>query len=414
MSCFIMCLNKTGCFSNILGFLAFLIPNSSVKLHLQTSKSKSLLFTMKVIDIKRFRILLLITFVSLISFSPRVYAAGGHGEEGFNAGEMIISHIVDAYEWHILSIGHTHVSIPLPVILYDEGQWHVFSSSKFHHGTESYKGYELATEGALKGKIVRKAADGSYIRPYDFSITKNVLGLFIASALVIFIFLYIARMYRVTRRHAPRGFQAIMEPLIIFIRDEVIKASIGEKYYERFAPYLLTLFFFIFFNNLMGLIPIFPFGANLTGNLAVTGILALFTFLTIVIRANKNYWAHIFNTPGVPWWLKFPLPLMPIIELVGMFIKPFVLMVRLFANITAGHIIILGFISLIFVFGQSNVFAGFGISILSVVLAIFMNFVELLVAFIQAFVFTLLSAMYIGSAVEEHHHEDHAHATEHH
>ncbi len=369
---------------------------------------------MKVIDIKRIGIFLLIIFGSLVSFSPRVHAAGGHSEEGFNAGEMIISHIVDAYEWHILSIGHTHVSIPLPVILFDEGQWHVFSSAKFHHGTESYKGYELATEGALKGKIVRKAADGSYIRPYDFSITKNVLGLFIASALVILTFLYIARMYRVTRRHAPKGFQAIVEPLIIFIRDEVIKASIGEKHYERFAPYLLTLFFFIFFNNLMGLIPIFPFGANLTGNLAVTGILALFTFLTIVIRANKNYWAHIFNTPGVPWWLKFPLPLMPIIELVGMFIKPFVLMVRLFANITAGHIIILGFISLIFVFGQTNVFAGFGISILSVVLAIFMNFVELLVAFIQAFVFTLLSAMYIGSAVEEHHHEEHAHAAEHH
>ncbi|HMM11633.1 MAG TPA: F0F1 ATP synthase subunit A [Bacteroidales bacterium] len=369
---------------------------------------------MKVIDFKRFGIYLLVTFASVVSLSQRVYAGGGNSEEGFNAGEMIVSHIVDAYEWHILSIGHTHVSIPLPVILYDEGQWHVFSSAKFHHGTESYKGYELATEGALKGKIVRKAADGSYIRPYDFSITKNVLGLFIASALVILTFLYVARMYRRTRRHAPRGFQAILEPLIIFIRDEVIKSSIGEKYYERFAPYLLTLFFFIFFNNLMGLIPIFPFGANLTGNLAVTGILALFTFMTIVIRANKNYWAHIFNTPGVPWWLKFPLPLMPIIELVGMFIKPFVLMVRLFANITAGHIIILGFISLIFVFGQSNVFAGLGISVLSVALAIFMNFVELLVAFIQAFVFTLLSAMYIGSAVEEHHHEEHAHASEHH
>jgi F-type H+-transporting ATPase subunit a len=157
----------------------------------------------------------------------------------------------------------------------------------------------------------------------------------------------------------------------------------------------------------MGLIPIFPFGANLTGNLAVTGVLALFTFLTVSFGSNKNYWAHIFNTPGVPWWLKLPIPLMPIIEIVGMITKPFVLMVRLFANITAGHIIILGFVSLIFVFGQTNAYAGYGMSVLSVALSIFMNFLELLVAFIQAYVFTLLSSIFIGMAVEEHAHEEH-------
>jgi F-type H+-transporting ATPase subunit a len=330
-------------------------------------------------------------------------------EPEFNAGKMIIEHIIDSYEWHIATVGDKHISVPLPVILYDDGTFHFFMSSKFHHGQSSYKGFEIAHEGSSKGKIVKKVEDGTFVRPYDFSITKNAFALFVSSTLMIIIFLSVSKAYKRTRKHAPKGIQSIVEPVIVFIRDEVARTSIGEKHYQRFLPYLLTVFFFIFFNNLLGLIPIFPLGANITGNLAITGVLAFFTFLMTSLKGNKNYWAHIFNTPGVPWWLKLPLPLMPIIEIVGMFTKPFVLMVRLFANITAGHIIILGFISLIFVFGKVNIFAGYGMSILSITLAIFINFLELLVAFIQAYVFTLLSAIYFGMAVEEHSHEEQHH-----
>ncbi len=333
--------------------------------------------------------------------------------EEFNPGQIIIDHLVDAYEWHIATLGHTHISIPLPVILYDEGQWHFFMSSKFHHGHDAYNGFYLAKEGLQKGKIVKKAEDGTEVKPLDLSITKNAAAVLISSTLIILIFLSVARAYKKTRKHAPKGIQSILEPLIIFLRDEVVKTSVGEKHYMRFLPYLLTVFFFIFMNNLMGLIPFFPFGANLTGNLAVTGVLALATFLTVSFGGNKDYWKHIFNTPGVPWWLKIPIPLMPIIEIVGMLTKPFVLMVRLFANITAGHIIILGFVSLIFVFGKTSIYAGYGMSILSVALSIFMNFLELLVAFIQAYVFTLLSSIFIGMAVEEHAHEEHGEAHHH-
>ncbi len=347
---------------------------------------------------KKASILVLLVFVlSVFPFGN----ASASDNESFDAGSMIVEHITDSYEWHIVSFGHKHISIPLPVILYDNGSWHIFSSAKLQHGQASYKGYELGTEGMLKGKIVRKEADGSIVRPIDMSITKNVLAVFIASGLMIFIFMYVSKMYRQRRKHAPKGFQSVVEYGILFIKDEIAIPSIGEKHYERYMPYLLTVFFFIFFNNLLGLIPIFPFGANVTGNIAVTGVLALFTFLLTTFMSNKNYWRNIFNTPGVPWWLKFPLPLMPIIEVVGMFTKPFVLMVRLFANITAGHIIILGFISLIFVFGETNIYAGYGMSVLSLGLVIFMNFLELLVAFIQAYVFTLLSAIFLGAGAEE-------------
>lgn len=352
---------------------------------------------------------ILITLVLILTPLRGLLAGPSSGDEPFNAGKMIVDHIVDAYEWHVASIGSTHVSLPLPVILYDEGAWHVFMSSKFHHGKDAYKGFLIAHDGPHKGKIIRLADDGTQVRPIDLSITKNVFAIFITSSLMIFIFMQVAKAYQRTRKHAPKGFQSLIEPLILFIRDEIALPSIGKKHYERFMPYLLTVFFFIFFNNLLGLVPLFPFGANVTGNIAVTGVLAFFTFLMTIIMSNKYYWQHIFNTPGVPWWLKIPLPLMPIIEVVGMFTKPFVLMVRLFANITAGHIIILGFMSLIFVFGESSIYAGYGMSALSVGLVIFMNFLELLVAFIQAYVFTLLSAIFLGAAVEEHVHEGEHH-----
>ena len=313
---------------------------------------------------------------------------------------MIIEHITDAHEWHILTLGKTHVSIPLPVILYSNGKLDVFLSSKFHHGHDAYNGYRLEAEGENKGKIVNEETGEL---PLDLSITKNIASMLISMVLIVIIFVSVGKSYVRRKGQAPKGLQSFLEPLILFIRDDVAKTSIGEKKYEKFLPYLLTIFFFIFFNNLLGLVPFFPGGVNLTGNIGVTMVMALFTFIITSFSANKNYWVHIVNTPGVPWWLKIPVPLMPIVELMGVFTKPFVLMVRLFANITAGHIIVLGFMSLIFIFGNMNPAIGYGVSVVSVAFAVFMGLLELLVAFIQAYVFTLLSALYFGMATEEHH-----------
>jgi F-type H+-transporting ATPase subunit a len=341
-----------------------------------------------------------------------------HEEKGFEPGAFIFDHIGDAYEWHIATFGETHVSVPLPIIIYSQEKGlNVFMSSKFHHGHESYNGFHIGHEGEtitkinaegnkeqveVKGDIVETLSDGSEVVPIDISITKNVFALFFSAALLIFIFLSVAKGYKKNKGKAPKGIQSFMEPLIIFIRDDIAKASIQHKP-ERFMPFLLSIFFFIFLNNLLGLVPIFPGGANLTGNITITLVLALFTFLITTFVANKDYWKHMVNAPGVPWWLKVPVPLMPIVEVMGMFTKPFVLMVRLFANITAGHIIALGFYSLIFIFGHKNIFAGYGISIVSIMFTIFMMVLELLVAFIQAYVFTLLSALYFGMATEKHH-----------
>jgi len=267
-------------------------------------------------------------------------------EEEFNAGTMIIDHILDAHEWHIMTIGEKHISVYLPVILIDNGNLHIFSSSKFHHGHSAYKGFKLEKKGSNKGKIVKTIGDSMETDtqaslPIDISITKNTLALFISVVLLLVIFLNIAKKYKKNPNSAPKGLQSLLEIVILFVRDDIARSAIGEKKYEKFTPYLLTLFFFIFINNLLGLIPFFPFGANLTGNIAVTLTLALFTFFITQFLGTKTYWGHVFNTPGVPWYMKFPIPLMPIIELIGLITKPFVLMVRLFANITAGHIIVL-------------------------------------------------------------------------
>ena len=330
----------------------------------------------------------------------------------FNAADMIFNHIADAHEWHILDVGHFHLTIPLPVILWHEGKLHFFLSGKFHHGKSLYKGFGIQSGGhssiIVKADeeifrtrhIIKQVSDQP--KPLDFSITKNVLSIFISAGLLIWLFLYIAKAYEKRKNKAPKGLQSLLEPIILFIRDDIAKPSIGQKY-KRFMPFLLTIFFFIFLNNLMGLIPFFPGGANVTGNISVTLVLAMFTFVTIILGANRQYWLHIFNTPGVPWMLKLPIPLMPIIELVGLIIKPIVLMIRLFANITAGHIIMLSFISLIFIFGNIDAVFGYIISPVSIVFAIFVSFIELLVAFIQAYVFTLLSALYFGMATEETH-----------
>lgn len=346
-------------------------------------------------------------------------------EEKFKPGEMIIEHIIDSYGWHIATYKGHHIAIPLPVILWDNGHLICFSSNKFHPGTAAYKGYIIAQTGDNKGSIVKlKDADytghlekdtlyevNSEAELIDFSITKNVCALFISIILMIWMFLSVAKAYQRREGKAPKGFQAMMEILILFVRDEIAIPSLGHKY-KKYLPYLLTLFFFILINNLMGLIPIFPGGANITGNIAVTGILALITFLITSFSANKSYWVHIFNTPGVPWWLKFPLPIMPIVEFIGIFTKPFVLMVRLFANITAGHIIILGFISLIFIFGEMSPALGFGISPVSIFFYLFMGLLELIVAFIQTFVFTLLTALFMGMAMEDGHEEMHSESGE--
>jgi F-type H+-transporting ATPase subunit a len=335
----------------------------------------------------RFNLILLIFAGSLNSIP--VQAAGGDSD---SKTAFILHHIQDAHEWHFATIGDLHITLPLPVILVSADRGiEVFMSSKlvdeFHRPVE-FRGYTYDD----KHKIVPVESSRKI---FDFSITKNVASLFISVIILLIVFMTIAKKYNGNANSAPRGIQALFEPVIIFIRDGVAKPNIGEKKYEAFTPYLLTVFFFIWFNNLLGLL---PGAANLTGNIAVTLSLSLFTLVVTNISGTKDYWKHIFNTPGVPWWMKFPIPLMPLVEFIGIFTKPFSLMLRLFANITAGHIIIMSLIALVFIF-QSVIF-----SPVSIIFGLFMNLVELLVAFIQAFVFTLLSAIYIGMAVEEHEH----------
>ena len=308
-------------------------------------------------------------------------------EGSFNPGDIITHHIGDSHEWHFATIGEQHITLPLPVILYSKDRGlEVFSSSNLAHG-HSYMGYSLDSHD----HIVSEDASRSV---YDFSITKNVASLFISAFLLLTIFIGIGNSYKSNPNQAPKGIQSFFEPIIIYVRDSIAKDVIGPKY-EKYLPYLLTIFFFIWFNNLLGLV---PGGANLTGNIAVTLFLALVTFFVTNFSGNKYYWSHIFNTPGVPVLLK---PLIVPIEIVGLFTKPFSLMVRLFANITAGHIIILSLLSLIFIF--KHVAA----SLVSLPFALFMSFLELFVALLQAYIFTLLSAMYIASATEEHHAPDH-------
>jgi len=315
--------------------------------------------------------------------------------EKYDPGKMIIDHIADAHDWHLWGEGHDAVSISLPVIIYTKSQGLVnFSSARFEHGHAAYEGFELNEKGVI---VWADKANTEVI--YDISITKNVLAMMLAVLTLMWIAIGMARSYAKRAGKAPKGFHNLVEPLILFIRDDVAKASIGHKA-DKYLPLLLSVFFFIFVNNLFGLIPIFPGGANVTGNIAVTMVLALVIFLTVNLNGNKYYWKHIF-LPDVPVWMY--VIIIPI-EVLGVVLKPFVLMLRLFANITAGHIIILGFFSLIFIFGSMSQGLGYAVSPLSVAFTVFMGMLELLVAFLQAFVFTLLSAIYIGMAVEEHHH----------
>ena len=344
---------------------------------------------------------------TLLFAIPLSMRASTDNEDGkIDVQEIVLGHTGDTHEWHITTFGHTHISIPLPVIVMDHsGQWHCFSSSRLHEGAK-YNGLFIPTEGENSGKVCEMVDGKQQKVKLDISLTKNVVQLWIVVLLMLFIFIGCARWYRNKRADsgAPKGFVGFIEMFVMMVNDDIIKACIGEKHYRRFAPYLLTAFFFIFLSNLIGLVPIFPGGANLTGNLAVTFVLALFTFLAINLFGNREYWLDIF-WPKVPVWLKCPVPMMPIIELFGIFTKPFALMVRLFANIFAGHAIVLSLTCVIFITCQLGAAIGAGLSGVSVVMMIFMDCLELLVAFIQAYVFTMLSAVFIGLAHQEDEHE---------
>ena len=307
-------------------------------------------------------------------------------EEEFNIGEMIMHHIADSHEWEFAH----GVVLPLPVILYsaDRGV-EVFMSSKFHNEHHEYNGYHL-----VHGDSEQIVSEDESRTVYDFSITKNVAAMLVSALIMVLIFGSVARAYANRKGKAPRGFQSAMEVLILFIRDEVVKPSIGPNY-QKYLPYLLTLFFFILVNNLLGLL---PGAANVTGNIGVTMTLAVITFLIVHFNSNKHYWLHLVKPTGVPLAL---LPIIIPVEIVGVFMKPFSLMIRLFANMTAGHIILLSLFGLIFIF--KSIFVAPVVS----AFALFMNFIEILVAFIQAFIFVLLSAMYIGSSIEDNHEADH-------
>lgn len=331
--------------------------------------------------------------------------------ESFNAGKFIIEHVSDSYDWHVVSFGDTHISIPLPIILYSNNpEWHngkslhVFMSSKFHHGHDDFNGFRISHEKATEGKIVEIDAAGHEAgKPIDLSITKVVAEILITILIILWVFISVASKAVKNTGKAPTGLQNVIEPVVLFIRDQIAQPTIGDKKYEKYMPFLLTLFFFILIENFIGLIPFPPFGANVTGNIGVTMVLALFTFFITTFSGNKHYWKEIYN-PDVPWWLKFPIPLMPVVELTGVITKPFVLMVRLFANMMAGHMIITVFVSLIFIFASLfSPWVGMAASPVSILFSVFILLLDVLVSFIQAYVFTLLSALYIGMATAEHH-----------
>ena len=314
--------------------------------------------------------------------------------------QLVLGHLSDSYEWHIVSTGHGgEWSIPLPVIVHSPvSGWHCFSSARLREGAE-HEGLRIAREGDYAGKIVERQADGSDLRPLDLSLTKTAAALLLNSLILLVLVMGTARWYRRHKAtdHAPKGFVGLFEMLVSGILDGVIKPCVG-PHYRKFAPYLLTAFFFIFVNNLMGLIPFFPGGANVSGNIAVTFLLALATFLAVNLFGTKHYWKDIL-WPDVPVWLK-AIPLMPLIEFVGIFTKPFALMIRLFANMMAGHAVILSLTCVIFATASMGAAVNGSMTVVSVLFSIFMYCLELLVAFLQAYVFTMLSAVFIGLAQE--------------
>ena len=341
-------------------------------------------------------------------------------KNSFNAKEIIFGHVLNNHDFHIIDIVHDDgskhpVSIPLPVILYSKQRGlTAFMSSRFHHGEQNYDNYMMLTSEKIDElkldptkysaqdivAVDDKGVIDPSIRIYDISLTRNVVQMLIGLALFTWVMLVIANKYRFGQgvTSAPKGSQSLLEPVITFVRDEVAKPNLGPSS-DKYLPFLLTIFFFILINNIIGLI---PGSANVTGNIAFTAVLGIISFVVILFSSDKHYWAHIFNPPDVPLGVKFIL--VPV-EFISVFIKPFALIIRLFANMVAGHIIIICLISLIFIFGNMNKFAGWGTAPFSVAFTIFIYFIEVLVAFIQAFIFAMLTAVFIGQAIEGKHHQ---------
>ncbi len=370
--------------------------------------------------------------ISLLFFSNMTFAqhepteVPAKKEKIFDANEVIFGHIMDAHEFHFLtykgSDGHDHhVSIPLPVIVYSKGKGvSVFMSSKFEHGHHDVHGYTLLTNEKIDhigldrnkfsaGHIVAVDATGSIdqaVTVLDLSPTRNVVQMILALALLVFLLLKIAGRYKKGEgiKTAPTGWQNTMETVINFVDDEICRPNLGAKS-KKYLPYILTVFLFILINNIFGLI---PGSANVSGNIAFTFILSVISFVIIMFSSNSHYWGHIFNPPGVPGWVK--VILVPV-EILGIFTKPFALMIRLFANMVAGHILIICLISLIFIMASLNQYVGWGFAPFSIAFTVFIYFIEILVAFLQAFIFTILTAVFIGQAFEDGH-EEHAHKSD--
>lgn len=346
------------------------------------------------------------------------------GSTKIDAKELLLGHVQDSHEWHLFSFGEHeehHATIPLLVIVNSATRGtSAFSSAKFEDGEATYNGYRLVNKEYREAHQLDEAAypnetiiavddqnNPTSEKVYDWSITKNITSMLIGAILLVWIMISVGNTYkRNGAKKAPKGFQGVIEPVIIFMRDEVVKPNIPGKQADRFAPFILTIFFFILINNLLGLL---PGSANVTGNIAVTAALALIAFIAILISTNRHFWAHIFNPP-VPFGVKI---ILAPVELIGVFTKPISLMIRLFANILAGHIIILSIIALIFIFGAMNKFAGYGFMPVTVAFNMMMMLLELLVAFIQAFIFATLTAVFIGQSMEGAHHDD-DHAKAHH
>ena len=337
---------------------------------------------------KIYKLLLSVVLISVPMLN--VFAEDQRTEgEAFNPTPHILHHIADSYEWHLWG----NVSIPLPVILYSEGNWDVFMSSSFNHGKSKVKRGDRTYK--IDHHHIVEENNKKFI---NLSITKNVASMMLSVILLAFLMIRVSNSYKSTSS-SPKGLQSFLEPVILFVREDIIKSNIGPKH-EKYTMFLLTVFFFILINNLLGLT---PGAANVTGNISVTFVLSLFTFVIITFSANKGYWKHLVKPPGTPIAL---LPIMIPIEIFGVFTKPFALMIRLFANITAGHIIIFSLISLIFVASNNgtNAIAGWSVAPISVAFVLFIFLIEILVSFLQAYIFTLLSAVFIGLAVKE---EDH-------
>jgi F-type H+-transporting ATPase subunit a len=345
----------------------------------------------------------LLVAVLAIAICSQAYAGKEASGQKFDPVGLIMHHISDAHSWHIFKNERFELILPLPVILVHEGRMHLFLSNRFGHGEKVVsrgdahfvlyheKVYVTDASGTLSFDEFHHPVNK---KPLDLSITKNVAGMWMSMVIILVLFISVARRYRKVMVK-PRGAQSLVEPIILFVRDNIASDMIGKHKSTKYVPYLLTLFFFIWINNLLGLVPFFPGGANVTGNIAVTALLAIITMFITIFSANKGYWKHIVAPPGVPFWVT---PFIVPVEIVGIFTKPFALMMRLFANITAGHIIILSLISILFVV-KSYVFAP-----VSIILVLFMMMLELLVGFLQAFIFTMLTALFIGMAVHEDEH----------